>query len=126
MLAEHRNEIPFEPEESTDSHPALLVEPDRARSGADVLLVLYNLSARQSWASKFCSQSWNCVVPEVVMDAILKSIREIFDALDPSDLMSQLQDLATRIFNNSSRPMTTYQSMTIEEYCDSFTGANFR
>lgn len=126
VLAEHRNEISFEPEESTDSHPVLSVEPDRARSGADVLLVLYNLSARESWVDTFCRQSWNCVVPTVVMDAILKSIREVFDALNPSDLMPQLQNLAMRIFHNSSRPMITHQSMTIEEYCDSFTGANFR
>ena len=126
VLAEHRNGISFEPDETSDSHPVLSVEPDRAQSGADVLLVLYNLNARDDLVEKFCTISWNVVLPTVIMDAIMKSLREIFDALDPNNLMPQLQDLATKIFHNSSRPLTMHKSMTIEEYCASFTGPNFR
>ncbi|KAJ5643826.1 uncharacterized protein N7484_006333 [Penicillium longicatenatum] len=126
VLTEHRDEIPFEPEESSDSYPIVLVEPERAQSGADVLLFLYSLSFRQKLVDKFYSRSWNAVVPKIVLEAILDSIKEIFDGFNPNDLMPQLQNLATQIFQNSSRAMKTYPSMTVKEYLASFTGRNLR
>ncbi|KAJ5668761.1 hypothetical protein N7462_009831 [Penicillium macrosclerotiorum] len=126
VLAEHRNEIPFEQEENTDPCPVLSVEPDRVQSGAEVLLFLYNLKDHRKLVDKFYSSSWNVVVPKMVMDAILNSIQQIFDGLDVNNLMPQLQNLATQIFRNSSRALKTYRSMTAEEYCASFTGHNFR
>ncbi|KAJ5953163.1 hypothetical protein N7454_000059 [Penicillium verhagenii] len=126
ILTEHRNEIPFEPEESSDSYPVLSVEPERARSGADVLLFLYNLSSRRTLVEKWYSRSWNAVIPSVVLDAMLDSVQEIFDGLNPSNLMPELQNLATQIFQNSSRAMKAYPSMTVKDYCASFTGRNTR
>lgn len=126
VLTEHRDEIPFEPEENTDSYPVLSVEPERAQSGADVLLFLYNLTVRQKLIDKFYSRSWNAVVPKIVLDVILTSVQEIFNGLNPNDPMPQLRNLATQIFQNSSRAMTAHQSMTVTEYCASFTGRNLR
>ncbi|KAJ5723321.1 hypothetical protein N7488_001356 [Penicillium malachiteum] len=126
VLTEHRDEIPFEPEETTDTYPVPSVEPERAQSGADVLLFLYNLPFRQSLVDKFYLRSWNAVVPKIVLDAILASIQEIFDGLNANDPMPQLRSLATLIFQNSSRAMTTHQAMTVQEYCASFTGRNLR
>ncbi|KAJ5174487.1 uncharacterized protein N7482_000364 [Penicillium canariense] len=125
VLTEHRNEIAFE-QESVESFPVLVVEPDRVQSGAEVLLFLYNLKDRRRLVEKFYVQSWNVIVPKIVMDAIMNSIGEIFDGFNPNDLMPQLQNLATQIFQNSSRALVTHQSMTIKEYCASFTGRNFR
>lgn len=126
VLTEHRDEIPFEPEESSDSFPVVSVEPERAQSGADVLLFIYNLSLRQKLVDKFYSRSWNAVVPKIVLKAILDSIKEIFDGFDPNNLMPQLQNLATQMFQNSLRAMKTYPSMTVKEYLASFTGRNLR
>ncbi|KAJ5594734.1 uncharacterized protein N7459_000942 [Penicillium hispanicum] len=126
VLSEHRSEIPFEPEESTESSPVLSVQPDRIQSGAELLLFLYNLDVREKLIGQFCHDSWNMVVPKVIMDVILKSIREIFDGFDPQNLMPRLQSFATQIFHNSSRPLVTHGSMNIDEYCASFTGRNFR
>lgn len=126
VLAEHRNEIAFEQEENVESCPVLVVEPDRVQSGAEVLLFLYNLKDRRKLVDKFYLRAWNAVVPKMVVDAIMDSIDEIFAGFNANDLMPQLQSLATRIFQNSSRGLTTHQSMTIKEYCDSFTGRNFR
>ncbi|KAJ5439710.1 uncharacterized protein N7458_010708 [Penicillium daleae] len=126
VLAEHRNEIAFEQEENVESCPVLVVEPDRVQSGAEVLLFLYNLKDRRKLVDKFYLRAWNAVVPKMVVDAIMDSIDEIFTGFNANDLMPQLQSLATKIFQNSSRGLTTHQSMTIKEYCDSFTGRNFR
>ncbi|KAJ5760855.1 hypothetical protein N7520_008011 [Penicillium odoratum] len=126
VLTEHRDEIPFEPEESSESYPVLSVEPERVQSGADVLLFLYNLDFRQKLVDKFYSRLWHSVVPKIVLDAILHSIQDIFHGFDPNNLMPQLQNLATQIFQNSSRAMKIYASMTVKEYCDSFTGRNLR
>ncbi|KAJ6141210.1 hypothetical protein N7470_010106 [Penicillium chermesinum] len=126
VLTEHRNEIPFEPEESSDSFPVLSVEPDRIQSGADVLLFLYNLNQRKKVIEKYYSHACNAAVPWKVIVTIMDSIQEIFDGLNPADLMNQLQELATLIFRNSSRALSTHQGMTADEYCASFTGSNFR
>lgn len=126
ILAEHRNEIPYEPEERVDSCPILSVEPDRIQSGVDALLFLYNLKIRQKLIDRFYYRTWNVVVPRVMIEAIMKSINEIFDNMNPNDLRPQLQDLATKVFKNTSLSMTAHTSMTIEEYCASFTGPNLR
>lgn len=126
VLTEHRNEIPLEPEESIDTYPAPSVDPDRVQSGVEVLLLLYNLSLRRQLIDRYYRSSWGAVVPKVVMYAILDSIAETFDGLSPNDPKPQLQDLATRIFQNSSRAMKTHQAMTVQEYCALFIGHNFR
>ncbi|KAJ5132444.1 hypothetical protein N7448_006602 [Penicillium atrosanguineum] len=126
VLAEHRNEIPLEPEESTDAYPAVSVDPDRVQSGAEILLLLYSLNDRRQLIERYYRSSWGAVVPKMIMDAILGSIAEIFDGINPNDPKPQLQDLSTRIFQNSSRALKTHQSMTVQEYCNSFIGLNFR
>lgn len=126
VLAEHRNEIPIE-EENTDSVSLVVsVEPDRLQSGLEVLQFLYNLTVCHTLIERFYARTWTTIVPEIVITAILRSIRQIFDEIDPSNPTSQLRELATQIFQNSSRPMTTHRSMTVEQYCSSFTGRNFR
>ncbi|CAL5870326.1 uncharacterized protein PFLUO_LOCUS4562 [Penicillium psychrofluorescens] len=127
VLAEHRNEIPFDPDESSDSVSAdTLVEPDRLQSGLEILHFLYNLTVCQTLVQRYYAKGGNAAMPKIVVDAILRSIRQIFDGFDANNLTSQLQDLAIQMIHNSSRPLITHQSMTVEEYCSSFTGRNFR
>ncbi|KAJ5997335.1 hypothetical protein N7522_008995 [Penicillium canescens] len=126
VLTEHRNEIPFELEENTDSSVGLVVEPDRLQSGVDVLRFLYNFKVRHALIEKFYLRTCNTVVPKLVMDEILRSVRVIFDNFNTTDPTAQLQELATQIFQNTARPMRTHKSMTAEEYCASFTGRNLR
>lgn len=126
ILAEHRNEIPYEAEESVVFRPNLSVEPDRIQSGVDALLFLYNLKIRQKLIDRFYHRTWNVVVPKIVIEAIMRSINDIFDSVNPNDIKPQLQDLATKVFHNTSRSMTAHASMTIQEYCASFTGSNLR
>ncbi|KAI2678559.1 transcriptional regulator family: Fungal Specific TF [Penicillium roqueforti] len=126
VLTEHRSEISFEPEESTDSSAGLIVEPDRLQSGVDVLRFLYNLTVCDMLIARFYGRTWNnTVVPKIVIDELLRSVRDIFDGFS-SDPTAQLQDLANQIFQNTSRPMRTHKSMSVEEYCSSFTGRNLR
>lgn len=126
VLTEHRNEIPFELEENTDSSAGLVVEPDRLQSGVDVLRFLYNFKVRHALIEKFYLRTWNTVVPKLVIDEILRSVRVIFDNFNTTDPTAQLQELAMQIFQNTARPMRTHKSMTAEEYCASFTGRNLR
>lgn len=127
MLAEHRNEIFFEPDESSESvSPDMLVEPDRLQSGLEILHFLYNLTVYQTLIQRKYSKGGNAVMPKIVIDTVLRSIRQIFDGFHANNLTPQLQDLATQMIHNSSRSLVTHRSMTIEEYCSSFTGRNFR
>jgi hypothetical protein len=124
-LTEHRNDIPFEPEENTDASAGLAVDPDRLQSGVDVLRFLYNLTVRQQLIEKFYLRTWNTVVPKIVMEETLRSLQSIFKNF-PSDPTTQMQELSNQIFQNTSRPMRTHKAMTIGEYCASFTGRNLR
>ena len=126
VLAEHRNEIQFEPEGQPDPYPVLAVEPNRVQTGAEVLLFLYNLKDRQKLLDRFYLRTWNAIVPEVLLRAAAISIDRIFEGFYNHDLIVQLQKLATQIFQNTSRPMIIHQSMTVQEYCDTFTGPNLR
>ncbi|KAJ5774043.1 Acyl-CoA N-acyltransferase [Penicillium paradoxum] len=125
VLTEHRNEIPFEPEESTESSAGLVVEPDRLRSGVDVLRFLYDLTARDTLIAKCYARACNTVVPKMVMDRILLSVHHIFNSFS-EDPTAQLLELANQISQNTSRPMRTHKTMSVEEYCSSFTGRNLR
>ncbi|KAF4760534.1 hypothetical protein N7455_002161 [Penicillium solitum] len=125
VLTEHRSEVSFEAEESADSSVGLVVEPDRLQSGVDVLRFLYNLTVWDMLIARFYVRTWGNIVPKRIMDELLRSVRDIFDGFS-SDPTAQLQDLANRIFQNTSRPMRTHKSMSVEEYCSSFTGRNLR
>ncbi|OQE11100.1 hypothetical protein PENVUL_c003G00266 [Penicillium vulpinum] len=125
FLTEHRSDISFEPEESTYSSAGLVVEPDRLQSGVDVLRLLYNLTVCDMLIARLYHRPWNAIVPKLVMDELLRSVRQIFDGFS-SDPTAQLQELANQIFQNTSRPMRTHKSMSFEEYCSSFTGRNLR
>ncbi|KAJ5507800.1 hypothetical protein N7527_009943 [Penicillium freii] len=125
VLTEHRSEVSFETEESTDSSAGLVVEPDRLQSGIDVLRFLYNLTVWDMLIARFYVRTWGNIVPKRIMDELLRSVRDIFDGFS-SDPTAQLQELANRIFQNTSRPMRTHKSMSVEEYCSSFTGRNLR
>ncbi|KAJ5750328.1 hypothetical protein N7533_007356 [Penicillium manginii] len=126
VLTEHRNEIPFEPEDHPDPCPVLTVAPDRVQSGAEVLLFLYSFKHRQKLLNQFHLRTCNAIAPEVLVRATLASIERTFDEFDGHNLMPRLQKLATQIFRNTSRPMTSHPSMSVKEYCDSFTGENLR
>ncbi|CAG8887914.1 unnamed protein product [Penicillium egyptiacum] len=125
VLTEHRSDISFEAEESTDSSAGLVVEPDRLQSGVDVLRFLYNLTVYDMLIARFYVRTLNIIVPKIIMDELLRSVRQIFDGFS-SDPTAQLQELANQIFQNTSRPMRTHKSMSVEEYCASFTGRNLR
>ncbi|OQE47289.1 hypothetical protein PENCOP_c001G08116 [Penicillium coprophilum] len=125
VLTEHRSDISFEPEDGTDPSAGWVVEPDRLQSGLDVLQFLYNLTLRDLLIARFYARTLNIVVPKMVMNEILRSVRQIFDEFS-SDPTAQLQELANQIFQNTSRPMRTHKSMSPEEYLSSFTGRNLR
>lgn len=128
VLAEHRNEIPFEPEESTDASTGLViepVEPGRLQSGVDVLQFLHSHKVCNMLIPRDYVRTCNTALPKLVMDQILRSVQQIFDGL-ADDPTAQLQELAYQVFQNTSRPMRTHRSMSFEEYCSSFTGRNLR
>jgi hypothetical protein len=102
------------------------VAPDRVQSGAEVLLFLYSFKHRQKLLNQFHLRTCNAIAPEVLVRATLASIERTFDEFDGHNLMPRLQKLATQIFRNTSRPMTSHPSMSVKEYCDSFTGENLR
>lgn len=127
VLTEHRSDIPFELDSSTESRPPTRsVEPDRLQSGLEVLRLLYELTICDSLIQKFYVRNFGAGAPRVLIDRIVRSIRQVFDNLDRNGIDTQLRDLANQIFQNSSRPLTTHGSMTVEEYFSSFTGHNSR
>jgi hypothetical protein len=125
VLTEHRSEISFEAEESTDSSAGFVVEPDRLQSGIDVLRFLYNFTVYDMLIARYYVRTLNVIVPKIVMDELLRSVRQIFAGFS-GDPTAQLQELANQTFQNTSRPMRTHKSMSVEEYCSSFIGRNLR
>jgi hypothetical protein len=75
--------------------------------------------------ARYYVRTLNVIVPKIVMDELLRSVRQIFAGFS-GDPTAQLQELANQIFQNTSRPMRTHKSMSVEEYCSSFTGRNLR
>lgn len=127
MLAEHRSGVTYdEPEISLDAgSPALSVEPSRLQSGSDVLRLLYDLTICDTLIWKY-TRSWASIVPKVVIESVIQSIRRVFHLFDPNDLDAQIQELSNQIFQNSSHPLKTHRLMTVEQYCLLFTGRNSR
>ncbi|CAG8145130.1 unnamed protein product [Penicillium nalgiovense] len=125
VLTEHRSEISFEAEESTDSSAGLVVEPDRLQSGVDVLRFLHNLTMYDMLVTRYYARTSNVIVPKIVIHELVRSVRQIFAGFS-GDPTAQLQELANQMFQNTSRPMRTHKSMSVGEYCSSFTGRNLR
>ncbi|THC89211.1 hypothetical protein EYZ11_011346 [Aspergillus tanneri] len=128
VLAEHPSELSFEVESSvTSGSSTRLLDPARLQSGLEMLKLLHRLTICDSLIRKYYSRTLCVVIPSVVIEAILQSIRSTLNSLDFSgDIDSQFQDLALQIFQNSSRPMAVHGTMTVEDYCASFTGKNLR
>ncbi|KAL2868408.1 putative C6 transcription factor [Aspergillus lucknowensis] len=128
VLTEHRTDISFE--EDSAATGGVLVKPiDRFRlqSGLEVLKFLHRSTICDTLIRKFYAGHLMAVVSNIVMEAILKSLRRVFDSLDSSqNLETQLQDLVSQIFRSSAHPLTSHSSMTVEEYCGMFTGKNLR
>ncbi|KAI9928962.1 hypothetical protein MW887_001355 [Aspergillus wentii] len=130
VLAEHdrRSDTPIEMDGSiTNGVATPSVDPYRVQMGVEVLRLLYDFTICDMIIRKYYGRASLAVVPQVMMDSILCSIRKIFDSFDLRDnLEPQFRDLANLIFQNSSRPLLTHGSMTVEQYCESFTGNNSR
>ncbi|KAL3466706.1 hypothetical protein BJX64DRAFT_249702 [Aspergillus heterothallicus] len=128
VFSEHRTDISFE-EESSARSGALAKPSDRFRlqSALEVLKFLNRSTICDVIIRKFYAGHLTVAVSHIVMEAIVRSVRLLLDGLDPvSNLESQLQELAYRIFRSSAHPLTAHSSMTVEEYCGSFTGENLR
>ncbi|KAL2808410.1 hypothetical protein BJX63DRAFT_424636 [Aspergillus granulosus] len=128
VLSEHRTDISFE-EESTANGGALARPSDRFRlqSALEVLKFLHRSTICDIMIRKFYSWHLMVAVSHIIMEAILQSVRVVLDGLDSGqNFESQLQDLAYQIFRSSAHPLTVHGSMTVEEYCASFTGENLR
>lgn len=59
--------------------------------------------------------------------SIVRSARSVLGALDfTEDVEDQLQNTVRKVSQNTSRPLSTYGSMTVEQYCAAFTEQNLR
>ncbi|PLB40807.1 putative C6 transcription factor [Aspergillus candidus] len=134
VLQEHRDDLPFElnkilstdtPTRSSDAVQS--TNPARLQCGLDLLKLLYSLPICEAFIRKFYAWSLVAIVPLILLEAIMESLRVIFDNLDTAgDVEAQLRAVAHRIFERSARPLTSNGSMSVREYCDSFTGDNLR
>ncbi|KAF7593608.1 hypothetical protein BBP40_011126 [Aspergillus hancockii] len=103
------------------------IDPDRLKAGLELLKLIYDFPTYDTLIRKLYSRNAVVVVPTIIMEATIESIRSTFESLDlSSDLEAQFQALVYQISQNTSRPLTTHGSMTVHEYCASFTGRNLR
>ncbi|GKZ31655.1 hypothetical protein AbraIFM66950_000344 [Aspergillus brasiliensis] len=59
--------------------------------------------------------------------SIVRSARNVLEGLDfTGDVENQLQHLVRKVSQSTSRPLSTYGSMTVEQYCAAFTDQNLR
>ncbi|KAL3453951.1 hypothetical protein BJX65DRAFT_80567 [Aspergillus insuetus] len=128
VFSEHRTDISFEEDNAANSG-ALAKPLDRFRlqSALEVLKFLHQSTICDSLIRQFYAGHLMAAISNIIMEAILQSLRRVLDSLDPGEnLESQLQNLAYQIFRSSAHPLTAHSSMTVEEYCASFTGENLR
>ncbi|KAK1142145.1 hypothetical protein N8T08_008071 [Aspergillus melleus] len=129
VLAEHPSELSFElPANNVAFGPSTrVVDPIRLQSGIDILKLLSEFSICDSLIRKFYSRTLCVVIPAVMIEAIMQSVRGILGGLGFTGAMdSQIQDLAHQIFQNTSRPVAVNATMTVSDYCALFTGRNLR
>ncbi|OJI85332.1 hypothetical protein ASPTUDRAFT_54974 [Aspergillus tubingensis CBS 134.48] len=128
ILAEHRPEFSLHVDNSsiptTLSHP---MEPERLQTGVRLLKLLQNLTICDSLIRRYYTRVLVAVIPEVVTMSIVRSARSVLGALDfTEDVEDQLQNTVRKVSQNTSRPLSTYGSMTVEQYCAAFTEQNLR
>ncbi|KAL4979389.1 hypothetical protein BDW66DRAFT_148502 [Aspergillus desertorum] len=128
VFSEHRTDISFEEGNyAPDGVLSKLADQYRLDSGLEVIKFLYRNTIWETLIRKFYAANLIAVVSEHIIEAILQSLRRIFNALNrEKDVEKQLQDLVQRIFRSSAHPLTSHASMTVEEYFASFTGDNLR
>jgi hypothetical protein len=66
------------------------------------------------------------LLPYAVLEAILRSVRDLLDRAPEAGLDLYLKQLSTQIFANSSKPLVAHPSMTVEDYVALFTGDHLR
>jgi hypothetical protein len=125
VLREYRNDIPAAFEVGQVTIPRAL-QGDHIQIGADVLRLLYRFPVCDALVRRFQTNALVAVFPDTIINAIVMSIRQIFERFEPANVDSQIRTLSDLIFRNSSRPLTVHKGMSVEQYCASFTGANFR
>ncbi|KAL3479202.1 hypothetical protein BJX99DRAFT_245031 [Aspergillus californicus] len=128
VLSENRTDITFEEDRSL-ARGVFFESNDRFRSqsGLEVLKFLHQSPICDTLIRKFYASHLMAAVSNIVIEAILQSIRRVFDGLDHSkDLEPQLQALVNQIFRNTARLLTSHSEMTVDEYCASFTDKNLR
>ncbi|KAL2816992.1 hypothetical protein BDW59DRAFT_135058 [Aspergillus cavernicola] len=128
VFREHRTDISVE-EDGGVARAVFCNTTDRIRvqSGLEVLKFLYQSTICDVLIRKFYVGHLMAAVSSIVMEAILQSVRRVLDGLDRArDLDPQLRDLVYRIFRSSAHPLTSHSSMSVEEYCASFTDKNLR
>ncbi|KAK5998049.1 hypothetical protein PT974_00419 [Cladobotryum mycophilum] len=127
VLAEHRSELSYEPENGMENGSQMhSVDAERLQAASNVLRLLYDSPAYDSLIRRYYQRTWVTITPNKIIESVLCSMRLIFDGFDPDNNNTQFQDFANQMFYNSSRSLTTRGSMTVEEYCASFTGRYFR
>lgn len=128
ILTEHRSDLPFEMDNSTVTGTSVrALDSDRLRAGVELLKLIYDFPIYDVLVRKLYSKKAIVVVPMVITDAIVESIRSAFDNLDiGSDIEAQFQALVYQISHNTSRPLTIHRSMTVHDYCALFTGKSLR
>jgi hypothetical protein len=128
VFSEHRANISFEEGNyAPDGVLSELTDHYRLESGLEVIKFLYRNNIWEILIRKFYAGHLMAVVSNLIIRAIIKSLRRIFDAIDrEKDVEKQLRDLVQRIFQSSAHPLTSHASMTVEEYFASFTDENLR
>jgi hypothetical protein len=125
ILQDCGNEIPTAFETHNIAIPRNL-QPDAIPTGAELLRILYQFPVCDVLIARYQANVLVFAVPDTLINAIIGSIRHALEHFDEPGLSTQLARFAHLIFQNSSRPMSVNRSMTVEQYCASFTGPNFR
>lgn len=125
VLQDCGNQIPTAFETHNIAIPRNL-QPDPVPIGADLLRILYQFPVCDVLIARYQTNVLVFAVPDTLINAIIGSIRHTLEQLDENNLGLQLARFAHMIFQNSARPMAVNRSMTVEQYCASLTGPNFR
>ncbi|KAE8145297.1 putative C6 transcription factor [Aspergillus avenaceus] len=132
VLAEHQrhhdhSDVVFGAGDRGGVGTPMMMDSSRLRASVELLRVLYDYPVYDVLIWKLYSRKSIVVVPHRVTEAVIRSLRAAFAALDGhADLDVQLQDLVCLVSRNTCKPLVAHAGLTVEEYCASFTGGNLR
>lgn len=106
--------------------PVSFLSPIDVQSGQKVLQLLFDHRGCDILVRQSYQRSRVPLIPYKILEDVLQSTRQLLDQAPATGVEGYLGELSAKIFENSSHPLGSNQSTTVNEYISLFTGSKLR